>query len=199
MSTVFIDVDTQYDFLLPAGALCVPGAERLIARIATLNRWAAHQGIVVISTMDAHIENDPEFGVWPGHCIAGTLGQRKPEATLLERRVSVPARAATFDLAGAQQVILEKQALDCFTNANIGEVLRRLDAKRCVVYGVVTEYCVRLAAIGLLKTGLAVQIVTDAIEALKREDGQATLREFKAAGGRLTTLSAVTGISASAS
>jgi nicotinamidase/pyrazinamidase len=199
MSTVFIDVDTQYDFLLPAGALPVPGAERLIAHIARLNRWAAQQGIVVVSTMDAHSENDPEFRVWPGHCIAGTLGQRKPEATLLEQRVSVPARAATFDLAGTQQVILEKQALDCFTNPNIGEVLRRLDAERCILYGVVTEYCVRMAAFGLLKTSRAVEIVTDAIETLKREDGEATLREFTAAGGRLTTVAAVAGIPESGS
>lgn len=191
MSTVFFDVDTQYDFLLPAGALSVPGAERLIPRIATLNRWAARQGIVVISTMDAHSENDPEFRVWPGHCIAGTLGQRKPEATLLERRAVVPSRAATVDLAGAQQVILEKQALDCFTNPNIGEVLRRLDVRRAVVYGVVTEYCVRMAALGLLKTGRAVEIVTDAVETLKREDGEAALREITTAGGRLTTLAAV--------
>jgi nicotinamidase/pyrazinamidase len=197
MSTVFFDIDTQYDFLLPAGALSVPGAERLIAAVATLNRWAAGQGIAVISTMDAHGEDDPEFRVWPGHCIAGTLGQRKPEATLLARRVSVPSRAATFDLTGTQQVILEKQALDCFTNANMDEVLRRLDAERCIVYGVVTEYCVRMAAFGLLKTGRAVEIVTDVVETLNRADGEAALGAFTAAGGRLTTRAAVTGISES--
>ena len=193
MSTVFFDIDTQYDFLLPTGALPVGGAELLIPRIATLNRWAARHGIVVVSTMDAHAENDPEFRVWPGHCIAGTLGQRKPGSTLLERRVTVPSRPANFEPANAQQVILEKQALDCFTNANIGEVLWRLDAQRCVVYGVVTEYCVRMAANGLLKTGRSVEIVTDAVETLKREDGEAALREFSAAGGQLTTLAAVTG------
>ena len=31
MKTVFMDVDTQLDFLYPAGALYVPGAERLIS------------------------------------------------------------------------------------------------------------------------------------------------------------------------
>ena len=30
MKTVFVDVDTQIDFLFPAGALYVPGAERLL-------------------------------------------------------------------------------------------------------------------------------------------------------------------------
>ena len=194
MSTVFFDVDTQYDFLLPAGALPVPGAARLVAAVATLNHCAARQGIVVVSTMDAHTEDDPEFRLWPGHCIAGTLGQRKPGSTLLARRLIVPSRAAPVDLAGAQQVILEKQALDCFSNPNIDAILRRLDARRAVVYGVVTEYCVRLAAFGLLKAGLAVEIVTDAIETLKHADGEAALHDVTAAGGRLTTLAAVTGI-----
>jgi len=191
MSTIFFDIDTQSDFLLPAGALSVPGAERLIPRIAALNRWAASRGIVVVSTMDAHAESDPEFRVWPGHCIAGTLGQRKPDATLLDRRVTVPSQPGEFDLTGAQQVLLEKQALDCFTNANIGEVLRRLDARRCVVYGVVTEYCVRLAALGLLKAGCAVEVVTDAVETLKCENGGAALLEITSAGGQITTAETV--------
>ncbi len=191
MSTILFDVDTQNDFILPAGALPVPGADRILPMIVSLNRWAGRQGVIVVSTMDAHAEDDPEFRMWPPHCIAGTLGQHKVEQTLLERRVTVPSQSADFDLAGAQQVILEKQALDCFTNANIGEVLRRLNAHRCIVYGVVTEYCVRLAALGLLKMGLAVEIVTDAVETLKREDGEAALREVAAAGGWLTTYDAM--------
>ena len=42
--------------------------------------------------MDAHAENDPEFAIWPPHCVAGTHGQHKAEATLLEKRVVVPNR-----------------------------------------------------------------------------------------------------------
>src|SRR5215467_5124827 len=38
MTTAFVDVDTQFDFLLPTGALSVPGAERIIPTIARLNR-----------------------------------------------------------------------------------------------------------------------------------------------------------------
>ncbi len=41
MKTVFFDVDTQIDFLYPAGALYVPGAETIVDRIAALNRFAA--------------------------------------------------------------------------------------------------------------------------------------------------------------
>ena len=189
MKIVLFDVDTQFDFFSPSGALSVPGASSILPAVARLNRWAAANGVVVVSTMDAHPENDREFQVWPGHCVAGTMGQRKHESTLLERRVVVASQPAPFDIAGAQQVILEKQSLNCFDNANLDAVLAALDADRYVVYGVVTEYCVALAARGLLKTGKPVAVVTDAIETLKREDGDAALRAFTQEGGWLTRVS----------
>jgi nicotinamidase/pyrazinamidase len=191
MNTVFFDIDTQYDFMLPAGALSVPGAARILPAVAQINRWAASNGCIVVSTMDAHTESDPEFQVWPGHCVAGTLGQRKHESTLLDRRVTIPSYRSSFDLAGAQQVICEKQSLNCFDNDNLNELLAALGADRYVVYGVVTEYCVSLAANGLLRTGKPVEIVTDAIETLKREDGDVALRAFVEAGGRLTSFSEI--------
>jgi nicotinamidase/pyrazinamidase len=191
MKTVFFDIDTQLDFLLPVGALSVPGAERLIPSIARLNRWAAANGVPVISTADAHLEDDPEFRVWPAHCVAGTLGQRKPEATLLEKRVTIPLAQCEVDMAGAQQIILEKRALDCFTNPNLVPLLDAIEAERCVVYGVVTEYCVLLAAQGLQRSGRQVEVVTDAIETLQQDASNAALKSFTAGGGRLTTLAKV--------
>ena len=141
-----------------------------------MNGWAGAHSIPVISTADAHAENDPEFSTWPAHCVAGTAGQRKPPETLL---------------SGAGHIIIEKQALDCFTSADLPGVLERLRSERYVVYGVVTEYCVRLAALGLLKTGAKVELVTDAIVGLNRADAAKALDEIQHAGGRLTTVSEV--------
>src|SRR3984885_15649019 len=84
MRTVFVDVDTQIDFLYPAGALYVPGGERLVPAIARLNHFAGEHGIPLISTTDAHSENDPDVRDWPPHCVVGTTGQLKPAETLLE-------------------------------------------------------------------------------------------------------------------
>ena len=53
------------------------------------------------------------------------------------------------------QILLEKQTFDCFTNVNLAGSLEQLRAERYLVYGVVTEICVKLAAWGLLKTGSA--------------------------------------------
>ena len=75
MKTVFFDIDTQIDFLYPAGALYVPGAERLVPLIARLNRIAP----ALVSTLDAHSENDPEFQSYPPHCVAGALASGSRE------------------------------------------------------------------------------------------------------------------------
>ena len=188
MRTVFFDVDTQIDFLYPAGALYVPGAEQLHPALARLTRFARENSIPVISTMDAHAENDQEFRDWPPHCVAGTLGQGKPRSTLLDRRVVVPLAKGNCRLEGAQQAVIEKQSLNCFTNPNLESVMDELGAERYVVYGVVTEYCVRLAAEGLLRTGREVEIVQDAIQTLKSEDGTRALAELASAGARLTSV-----------
>ncbi len=176
MKTVFFDVDTQNDFMLPAGALYVPGAEHLVPTVARLNRWAAAHSIPVISTTDAHAENDPEFSEWPPHCVAGTAGQRKPSETLVGE---------------AHQIIVEKQAIDCFSNPDFPALLDRLGAERCVVYGVVAEYCVRLAALGLLQRGRQVEIVTDAVAGLNPDAAAGALDQICDAGGRLTTVEEV--------
>ena len=182
MKTVFFDVDTQIDFLFPAGALYVPGAEKLLPVLADLNRRAP----LVISTMCTHAEDDPEFKVYPHHCVAGTTGQQKPQILLREKRSTLPSRAD-----GAEQLILEKQKLNCFSNPHLGPLLAELNADRYVVYGVVTEICVRLCAFGLLKTGKRVELVTDAVKALDEAAAAKVFTDFTAAGGHLTTAGSV--------
>jgi|YNPNPStandDraft_1061719.scaffolds.fasta_scaffold00517_25 nicotinamidase/pyrazinamidase len=191
MRTVFFDIDTQLDFLFPAGALYVPGAEALLPALARLRDYAAARGIPIVSSTDAHAEDDPEFLQWPPHCVAGTLGQQKPPETLLEPRRIVPVEPGDYPLDGARQILVEKRALDVFSNPNLPRLLEALGAERCVLYGVVTEYCVRAAALGLLKTGRQVELVTDAVRSLEAEAERRTLREIEGAGGRLTTLDMV--------
>ena len=185
MRTVFFDIDTQIDFLYPAGALHVPGAELILPAISRLNQSAP----LVVSTMCAHEENDPEFAQWPPHCVAGTTGQLKPQSTLRARRVVVPNRPTDLAIEGAEQIIVEKQQLDLFTNPNLRRLLELLAADEYVVYGVVTEYCVSHAALGLLETGKPVTLVTDAIRSLNEDAAASTFQAFAAGGGRLATIS----------
>ena len=91
-----------------------------------------------------------------------------------------------------QQILLEKQTLDFFTNVNLLETLKSLAAERYVVYGVVTEICVKFAAFGLLRTGARVELVTDAVGSLDDAAATEVIGAFAAQGGVLTTLDAVT-------
>jgi len=186
VKTVFFDIDTQIDFVFPAGALYARSAERILPAVAKLNKHAAANGIPVISSMDAHRETDPEFRDWPHHCIVGTVGQQKPVSTLLEKRLVVPNTPVELRLDAIDQILLEKQTFSAFSNVNLKRLLEHFNADRYVVYGVVTEVCVKFAAFGLLDTGKRVEIVTDAIRPLNDENGAKTLAEFTAAGGHLT-------------
>ena len=183
MKTIFFDVDTQLDFVFPAGALYVPGAEEMVPVLAKLTQFARANEILIISTADAHLENDVEFEVWKPHCVVGTVGQQKSSATLLPSQPAILSSRSRSSVQLAPQIVVEKQHTDCFTNPNLAPLLATLKADRYVVYGVASEVCVRFAALGLLKTGARVELVTDAIRHLDSNALQSTLDEFVAEGG----------------
>jgi len=188
---IFWEVDAQADFMLPGGELYVPGAEKLIPNIQRLVTAAVDSGSLLIASSDAHRENDPEFETFPPHCLRGTPGaQIIPEGTAKSFH-TVPndiSHDLAPDILNYRQIVLQKQTLDVFDNAHAIALIERLGSDaEYVVFGVVTEYCVRCAAIGLLKRGRKVAIVTDAIEALNPEDGRRTLEELQSLGALLTT------------
>jgi nicotinamidase/pyrazinamidase len=192
---IFWDVDTQVDFMLPGGKLYVPGAEKLIPNLDRLTDQARKDRVFLVSDACVHAPDDPEFQRFPPHCVRGTSGAEMIPETVAERFLILPnRREATVprDLSPYQQVILEKQTLDVFDNPLTEIVLERLkqftdtDAE-FVVFGVVTEYCVRCVAKGLREQGRRVSLVEDAIRTLKTEDGESALAEMKSLGARMVT------------
>jgi nicotinamidase/pyrazinamidase len=197
VTTVFFDVDTQIDFLFPAGALYFPGAEKILKTLGALTRFAAANRLPIISTADAHSEDDLEFQTWKPHCVVGTAGQQKAGSTLLNQPLVLGTDINSLDairsrIANAAQIIVEKQMLDCFTNPNLRPLLELLAPDRYLVYGVATEHCVRCAAFGLLETGARVEVITDAISGISASDEREVLQRFQSQGGLLTTSAAVT-------
>lgn len=191
---IFWSVDVQADFMLPGGTLYVPGAEKLIPHIQRLINAALASGALVVSSADAHAPKDPEFAKFPPHCVAGTPGARiLPEA--IGGRVCTiandPSRRLPEDILECPQILFEKQTLNVFDNPHSGELVDLLGpCAEYVVFGVVTEFCVRCAAKGLLERGRKVSVVTDAVEALKPEDSRRTLDELQSLGARLITTQA---------
>jgi nicotinamidase/pyrazinamidase len=186
---VLWEVDTQVDFMLPGGKLYVPGAEKLLPNIRRLTDAARQDRVLLVSHGCFHTVDDPEFAVFPPHCVKGTSGAEFVPEALTERVVRVPNEERAKlpeDIGAYQQILLEKQTLDIFESCHADTLLQRLSpTAELVVFGVVTEYCVGLAAKGLLKRGRRVVVVQDAIEALKAEDAMKMISELKQLGARL--------------
>ena len=188
---IFWEVDVQADFMLPGGHLYVPGAEKLLPNIRRLTDAARLGKVFLVSHGCFHTPDDPEFQIFPPHCVKGTAGAELVPEALAEKIARVPDEPDAKlpqDLSQYQQILLEKQTLNIFESRHADSLLERLgNQAEFVVFGVVTEYCVGFAAKGLLARGRRVAVVQDAIETLKREDGQNTIAELVQLGARLTT------------
>lgn len=188
---VFWEVDTQADFMLPGGSLYVPGAEKMIPNIKRLVDAAREGRVFLVSSACRHVPNDPEFKTYPPHCIRGTEGARIIPEGLARKFYTIPNEkdfTLPKDLLNYQQVVIEKQVLNVFSNPQTSALVELLgkDAEY-FIFGVVTELCVRHAASGLLERGRKVSLVKDAIETLKLEHGRGALAELRVSGAELVT------------
>lgn len=188
---VLWEVDAQADFMLPGGKLYVPGAEKIIPNIKRLVDAARQGRALLISSNCSHTPDDPEFQTFPPHCIRGTPGARIVPEGLTRDFSTIPTDASfklPADLFEHRQIVIEKQVLDVFSNPHTSAIVEKLGSDlEFIVFGVVTEYCVNLAAKGLLDRGRKVALVKDAIETIKAEAGDRAIGELTARGARLIT------------
>lgn len=196
----FLDVDTQRDFMLSTGALSVPGAERIIPKLRRLFDFARKNEIFILSSADAHAKDDAEFQQFPQHCVQGTEGQRKLDDTLLPRPLVFHNKPVDRNFSDVvrkhQQIIVEKQSLDLFSNPVAEKLLRALPP-RAIVFGVTTEYCVKMACLGLRRMGVQTALVTDAVRALAPGTEKEALEEMRRAGVEFIALDTLLGADAS--
>jgi nicotinamidase/pyrazinamidase len=151
------------------GAFYVPDAELIKPNLKLLTDFALARSIPIIGSLDAHTENDPEFKIFPRHCVKGTAGQRKIPETR--------GRGKYF----------EKQSCDVFTNPEFEAYIRYQGVKEAVVYGVATDFCVKAAVLGMQQRGIECYVVEDAIKGVFPESTKKALEEMARAGAKLVT------------
>jgi len=177
--------------MLPGGALYVRGAEQIIPNLNRMVDAARRDVVFLVSSACEHSVNDEEFKTFGPHCVRGTPGARIVPEGMTQKYLTIPSRkdfSLPANLDAYQQVVLEKQVLDVFENPQTSMLVNRLgNDAQFVVFGVATDYCVGLAANGLLKRGKRVSIVKDAIAAIDSAAGEATLSKATEMGARLIT------------
>jgi nicotinamidase/pyrazinamidase len=196
---IFFDIDTQVDFLVPSGALYVPGATAIHDSIQQLLEAAKRYGVTTFSTCCAHEPGDPEFVQFPPHCLIGTPGAERLYSALpgLPRhQIPVDGRPPRgergerwHEILLGHHYLVEKKAFDLFSN----EWLNRLresgafQGVECVVFGVATDFCVRACVLGLVASSAKVWVVRDAIRGVAPKSTEETLLEWEQAGVHWTT------------
>ena len=196
--TIFWDVDTQVDFMLPSGALAVPDAQRLLPNLGRLTTAARAVGITIIHTADDHeivdpeIDPDPDFiETFPPHCLRGTAGAEwLAETAPAPGAADIPPDGDGVDVllvAAAAEVVLRKNRFDAFSNPAAAPLLRALAPEKIVVYGGALEVCNRYAVEGMLALDprFDIVVVEDAVAALDPLKGIELLHGWRARGVRV--------------
>jgi nicotinamidase/pyrazinamidase len=190
---MFMDIDTQYDFLNKNGALYVKDSEQILDNLKKLKEFARKNSILVVSSHDTHIKDDPEFKYFPPHCVTGSGGHKKIKETIFSK-----FKVLTFKkiyskeelktaVANYQQIILEKNIINIFSNPNALNLLEVVFPDKVYVYGVVTEYCVKEAVDGLIKNGFSIGIVEDAIKEISLKEKEKLFSLWKKRGVEFIT------------
>ena len=189
---IFVDVDTQRDFLEPGASLFVGGSEAIRPNLARLTTFARANRIPIIATACAHEAADREDG-FPPHCIRGTPGQERVEETADPGTMVIEPGSGAVPQFPALHMTIHKRAYDVFSTPEAEQVFAVFAPHEptFVVYGVATDYCVRCAVDGLIDRGYPVAVVTDAVRGVDPERAEAELARFASRGALLTTTDAV--------
>lgn len=189
---VLIDVNTQKDFLIASGKVCIRNHRRVLSHVRRIMAWARRKHIPIISVSDVYPSDNGAT-----YCIDGSDGQKKVRYTVIPNHVSFPADAQA-DIPGGilgqyRQVILHKRCVDPFDEPRIERLLTEAKGSEFIVIGANTEGAVMATALGLLQLGKKVCVVIDAVGSQNSRVAELALRKMKAKGARLAETKNIAG------
>jgi nicotinamidase/pyrazinamidase len=199
------DVDTQVDFMRPAGKLPVPDAQDAVPAMARLVGWAEAEGVTHLATADDHELTDPELSAepdftttFPPHCLRGTPGAAKIPET--EQRDPLPLSQTPYSpgmlpelVRDRRELLVLKKTFSAFSNPNVEPLLELLAPDEVLLFGVATDVCNHAAVMGLLARNYDVAFVEDASQGLSPDFVAHSFDLWRAGGVRFTTSDEVVG------
>jgi nicotinamidase/pyrazinamidase len=195
VSVVLWDVDTQVDFVHADGKLAVPGAEAAVPAMRRLVEAARAAGVPHVASADDHeltdaeISEQPDYrSTYPPHCLRGTRGAAKVDATVQDDPVPLGLDEVPGLWLRGREFLLLKKHFDVFTNPNADRLLELLDPEEVVVFGVATDVCDDAAVRGLLERGRAVAFVEEASRGLDEARAARCAADWRGRGVRFLSL-----------
>jgi len=147
--SALIVVDMQNDFCMKDGALYIKGAEEIFDNTRKAIEEARRSNVKVIFTQDWHEEDDPEFDIWPKHCIKGTWGSE------------------IIEILGSSEEDhkIKKRRYSAFFGTDLDLFLREDGIEDLVICGVSANICVLHTAGDASMRGYNVSILKDCVKA----------------------------------
>jgi nicotinamidase/pyrazinamidase len=194
---VFVNIDTQNDFIMSDGKLPVPHAESIRPELQKLTEIASLYNLTVINTCDWHDENSSELSstpdyinTFPEHCMKDTEGAKFIKETNPIHPFVIDYNYDSFLVEDAIQhrnIIIRKDKFDVFSGNPYSESLfEKFQEHIFIVYGVAENVCVNFAVEGLLNRGKEVYVVKEAIKGLPNIDS--SVDEWKVKGAKMINL-----------
>jgi nicotinamidase/pyrazinamidase len=178
-------VDVQNDFADPAGSLSVKGGDEILPAVNAEVARALGGGSVVAYTQDWHPTHTPHFaqdgGVWPVHCVAETWGAELHPDLLVEGPIVQKGSRGEDGYSG---FTMRNPSGGIPIPTELDAILSKGGAKRIVVCGLATDYCVQATALDAVRLGYETAVLLDAVRAVDLElgDGDRAIEAMKAAG-----------------
>ena len=195
MKRILWDVDTQVDFVHGDGKLAVPDADAAVPAMARLVEWARSAGIPHVASADDHeltdteISETPDYATtYPPHCLRGTRGAEKVDATRQADPVPLALTEVPERWLRGREFLLLKKSFDVFTNPNADRLLALLEPDEVLLFGVATDVCDDAAIRGLLSRGRSVTFVEEASRGLDAGRTATCLAAWRDAGVRFASV-----------
>lgn len=179
-------VDTQYDFMMPDGALYVPGAETLMTPITQyLASLRPANTVGILWTYDTHnimtYGQTEEAKSFPPHCLENTPGWEnvfnmkvaKGVGQAILKKTTYSMWESTFELRYDTGAPMFDNDIEKFAAAIA------IDVDVVEIVGVVSGICVKAAAEGFVKLGFKVRILENLVKGLDVGNGENDLNAHK--------------------
>jgi nicotinamidase-related amidase len=163
MREALLVIDMLNDFVREGAPLEVPRAREIIPNIQREIEKARNNDYPVIYLCDAHKPEDPEFKIWPPHCVEGTEGAE----------VINELKPAKDDF------VIKKVSYSGFYNTKLEELLKSLGVQKLFLTGIVTNICVLYTGVDALMRGFEVEVIEDCVAGLNEEDHKFAIRQLK--------------------